>query len=858
MEYLLKLLRPLFRRSYTHPYTVLILSILVAIFSGYYALHLKIDTDIANLLPSSNHAVQALNRLKETVGGGTALQVAIKSPSFEDNLAFAQALISRADTMVDGKTGEHFVERVEFHKNTEILKDNALYLATDQELDEITNYLKNRLREAKEKANPFYVDLGIGESSADQDTSKKDIGKFLNAYDQLIPKEYPISNDSTVMAVNFYPSGSSSNLAYIRRIYQRFRQLVSQMQPDRYNPHMIVKVGGRLDRNLYEINSIKKDVFSSFASGVGEVALLVLLYFFFKKYINYRMGSKKDQRHRLVSHIWRSPLPLLVIGVPLVISIAYTFGITYVVIGQLNTMTAVLFGILFGMGIDYGIHFYARYLEIRATGKNVYAAMMQTYDTMGTAIVTSALTTAASFYILMIARFRGFSDFGFISGSGIILALFCMMFILPAIVVLCERYGLILLNKKEKASLLERKPRRFPFSRTIIWVGLIVCVIVLIFSKNLSFQYNFGELEPKFPEYDAYSNFVSGIGNSEKRNPAYILADNPRDVVKIVHKLREHMKEDTLSPTILDVEALQERFPPTDSAAQAKLKRIAQIRSLLNDPFIKGQKGKALNKLRRAAHTTEPLPLSKIPDYLKERFMTKSGQVGNFIIIYPSVGLSNGRNSIAFEHDVGKVTLDNGKTFYAASTSIVAADMLQLMLGESPKMVVATFVLIVVLMYVSFRSVRWTLIALLPLIVGLLWTFGILMLIGLQFNFYNLVVLPAILGIGEDSGVHLAARYREEGRNSMWNVLSSTGQHISMGSVSTAFSFTSLLFTDHPGLISIGALAGIGVGMTLISALVFLPAMVQYLEDRNWISFDSGSSNVRENSKEEGKQAIVD
>jgi predicted RND superfamily exporter protein len=164
--------------------------------------------------------------------------------------------------------------------------------------------------------------------------------------------------------------------------------------------------------------------------------------------------------------------------------------------------------------------------------------------------------------------------------------------------------------------------------------------------------------------------------------------------------------------------------------------------------------------------------------------------------------------------------------------------MLEHIHDESPYMVIGTFVLVFIFMLWAFRSLRWSLIAMLPLVVGLTWLFGIMIMTGLMFNFYNLVVLPAILGIGEDSGVHLAHRYREEGPNSMWEVLSSTGQHISMGSLTTMLGFAGLLFTNHPGLRSLGEMATIGIGMTLLSALLFLPALIQWLEDRGWIQFD--------------------
>jgi predicted RND superfamily exporter protein len=436
----------------------------------------------------------------------------------------------------------------------------------------------------------------------------------------------------------------------------------------------------------------------------------------------------------------------------------------------------------------------------------------------------------------MFADFRGFSEFGFISGTGILLALFGMLYILPALLVIFdERLNWILISDKEKKEY--DGVHRYPFARTIVTVGLVASAFVVGFSGNLSFQYDFGELEPKFPEYEEFRSFARQVEDSNKRNPAYIVAETNEQVEEIANILKERARVDTVSPTIESVETLQERFPTTEAEEKEKLQKIAQVRELLQDPFLIDREDEELDKLRRASQTTEPVSLDQIPDYLKSRFITKDGEVGRFVIIYPSVGLSDGRQSIAFKDDVSVVTLDSGTEFYASSTSIVAASMLDLMRTESPYMVAATFIFIYFFMLFSFRSFRWSMIAMLPLLVGLLWLFGIMMIFGLQFNFYNLVVLPAILGIGEDSGVHLAHRYRDEGRNSMWQVLSSTGQHITMGSVTTMLGFAGLLFTNHPGLQSIGVMAVIGIGMTLLTSITFLPALIQWLEDKDWIRF---------------------
>ncbi|WP_445664861.1 efflux RND transporter permease subunit [Fodinibius sp. AD559] len=832
MEKILHFFRPLIKFNASHPFWVLGIAILFAVLMGNYALQLKIDTNLANLLPDKNPHVVALDELQNTVGGETAMEVAVKSPSFEDNKRFIEDLIRESLKLYDDEGDRYFFKRSQFRKETDFLENNALYFATPNELTDIKSYLRDEIQKAKEDANPFLVNFD------EEEEESSEVEGFEQSYDALIPSEYPISADSTIAVFKLYPTGSKSNLSYLRRMFASYDSLLTEMNPQQYNAEMEVEYGGRLKRHLSEIDSIMSDVFNSFASGISSVLLLVMFYFSFKKYINYRRGEEEGKERGFWEHLLRLPVPILVIGIPLVISLAWTFGITYFVLGTLNTMTSVLFVILFGMGIDYGIHYYARYIEFRSDGKPIMDSLIETYENTGSAILVSGLTTAFSLFILVLAQFRGFSEFGFIAGSGIILALVSMLFMIPPLLVIFERFNWILFNASEVSS--DRSGslmHRFPFARSIVVMGLLISVGVTLNYQHLKFQYDFGELEPEFPEYAEFNELENQVSSSDKRNPAYILADNEKQVIKILEKLRHRMETDTKSPTILDVEALPERFPPSDTAAKTKLQEIAEVRELLKDPFLVDQEDEQLDKLRRASQTTEKLNINQVPDYFKSQFVTQDGDIGNFVMVYPSVGLSDGEKSIAFKNDVGKVELDSGEVFYAASTSIIAAEMLELMREESPYMVGATFLMVFILMLVAFRSFRWAIIAMLPLLVGLLLLFGIMMLTGMNFNFYNLVVLPAILGIGEDNGVHLASRYREEGKNRMWDVLSSTGQHVTVGSLTTMLGFSGLLFTNHPGLQSLGMMAVIGIGMTLVAALTFLPALIQWLEDTDWIHF---------------------
>ena len=116
---------------------------------------LSIDTDLSNLLPSHYPSVQALEHLRNSVGGENTLDVVIESPSFARNLAFADTLIHDALLLRAPQRPEPFFHGVEFRKNTEFVKQHALYFATPEELDSATVYLERLTWELRRRANPL-------------------------------------------------------------------------------------------------------------------------------------------------------------------------------------------------------------------------------------------------------------------------------------------------------------------------------------------------------------------------------------------------------------------------------------------------------------------------------------------------------------------------------------------------------------------------------------------------------------------------------------------------------------------------------------------------------------------------------
>ena len=223
---------------------------------------------------------------------------------------------------------------------------------------------------------------------------------------------------------------------------------------------------------------------------------------------------------------------------------------------------------------------------------------------------------------------------------------------------------------------------------------------------------------------------------------------------------------------------------------------------------------------------------------LKRRFLGKDGEIGDFIFIYPDVLLRDGKMAIEFARDIHSLSMmdgikaPSGNVYYASSGSIVLADMLLLIQRDVDIAVVLTSVIIILFVFLEFRSLRHTLLVLAPSMVGFLWLFGVQLLFGIKFNLYNIVVLPLIVGYGIDDGVHLMHRYLEEGVGEIATVLRTTGRTVVMTTVTTTAGFSGLVFVHHGGLNSLGDYAILGLGLTMVAALFFLPAALRMLEGR--------------------------
>ncbi|HBP19488.1 MAG TPA: hypothetical protein DEA08_17075 [Planctomycetes bacterium] len=191
-----------------------------------------------------------------------------------------------------------------------------------------------------------------------------------------------------------------------------------------------------------------------------------------------------------------------------------------------------------------------------------------------------------------------------------------------------------------------------------------------------------------------------------------------------------------------------------------------------------------------------------LPPALAERFV---GPQGSYLLrIYPHGNLWNPEELSSFLSEV------RGELPEVSGVPVLLHDSSELMLRSYQQAGWVALAVVVVCLLLLFRSLGPTLLALGALLVGALWTGGLLALCGIELNPANLVALPLLLGVGIDTAVHVVHRAREVGPRAPL-AGTSLGRALFYSGLTSVASFGSLYLADHPGTASIGSTITLGI-----------------------------------------------
>jgi len=792
-----------------HHISIILLSTLLSVGTGFFAMQLRIKADAAGLLPDDYVSVQELNRIKARVGGLGPLMVLVTADDLGRAVDFMHAL---ADSLED----DPLISSIIRGKDSEFLSKNRLLYMKLEDIEEIHGRVEEYIDLEKAKRSPLYFAF-----EDEEEEGGLDFTDLEDRYSQYsldgFEKDYYLTAEKTGVILRLYPTGVITDRKFTNSLFSRLDRLIAEIGPKSFHPSLSTSYEGSF-----------KNASTQYKVVVGDLKATALYAF---------LGVLV-----LISFHFRQVLSPLFIVVPLLMSLSWTFGLTKIVIGNLNQITVCLFAILFGLGIDFGIHIFARYREARRRGMETEDALVETVVHTGSALTTTAVTTSVAFFSLIFSDFKGFSEFGFIVGIGILFSLVAMLVVCPAFIVLAERFHVIRLQQKSIPEHLLRRGR-YPFSILTLCFGLLATGYGLFhtlgpvvktdplridFVTHLGFEYDFKKLRPSLPKMGPQATLPEKL--KETRSPAIILTESREDAMEVVAAVKQIRADRGDTSTIKSVKSVYSALPPQQLE---KLQVINSIRQMLEeeDDLIGDAERAKVDSLRQYLEVEE-LALEDLPTDMTNSFLSKEGKVLDFVMINASVALRDGRNAMRFAREIKKIVTPSGKTYHASSSHIIFAEMLELMLRDSVKAVVITLLVVTLVLLIDLRSFVDTAIVLTPVLTALLWVTGFMYLLDFKVNIYNMVAFPTIIGMGIDNAVHVFHRYRESGKGSLRLVLRTTGLALVATTLTTMVGFAGLLPAQHPALYWIGAVTLLGLGCCFISAVTLLPAVLQLREGR--------------------------
>ncbi len=220
------------------------------------------------------------------------------------------------------------------------------------------------------------------------------------------------------------------------------------------------------------------------------------------------------------------------------------------------------------------------------------------------------------------------------------------------------------------------------------------------------------------------------------------------------------------------------------------------------------------------------ITVNDLPPSIGRGLLDETG-ARNLVMIYPKPGLLSDLGSM----ERFSATLEKISPEITGSVQFGIAWMEEIS-SASKKAALLIFLAVVAFLALSFRSIRYILFAVLPLVVGMIWMLGIYPLIGLKLNPINIAVIPLVIGMGIDFGIHLAHRYRVE--KDIAAVYRYTGKGVFLSAFTTMIGFGSLgLIGSFGSITSMGAILFVGIASCLAAALILLPALLRFDARKN-------------------------
>jgi hypothetical protein len=229
-----------------------------------------------------------------------------------------------------------------------------------------------------------------------------------------------------------------------------------------------------------------------------------------------------------------------------------------------------------------------------------------------------------------------------------------------------------------------------------------------------------------------------------------------------------------------------------------------------------------------------PFGVAELPPEMLEPFTEKDGTRGRILYLEPTTGQNENdlHYLLRWAESFRATRLPDGRVINGSGRSVIFADLLDASLVDMPRSVMLSLFATALMVVILFRKPRAVMMVLGSLGVALIWMMGALAATGVRLSFINFIALPITFGIGVDYPVNVYGRYVQERGQGILAALRGTGAPVLLCSLTTSLGYLALLRAHNQAVRSLGAVAVIGEVTCLMSAVLLLPAVLAWRQQR--------------------------
>jgi predicted RND superfamily exporter protein len=753
-----------------HPRLWALVVLVSTIAAALLAVNLGVDSDVLKLMPPDDPTVQALADLDRTEGGIAFLSIAVTGDDQAKIDAYMADLEPRLEAL-------HEVRYAMWRIDPEVAPRLAVMQLSQADLSQIRDRLRGALALGPAAANPFIAGrlMDLGPLTAKLSTSQT----FNLA----------AAPNSGRMIVR--PAGSAHDIPFARRLMDKVHAVIAESTPEEKGVR-IAWIGGPYRHAIEDVDGIDHDLAWTSIAAIVLISLAILL-------------AYRD---------WRA---VLVIMVPQVVGSVWTLGFAKIAVGSVNMFTSFAVAVLVGLGNDYAIVLFSRYREEKAAGHTTKDAILRSWDRAGPPSLTAALTSAAGFFSLLVAQFRGFQQLGIIIGVGVPLCFIAVVVTAPLL--------LTWLDPEPKGGLLPSKvavdartgPVSYPWALPVLVGSAMLTLVAAVAIPRIHFDFDLSALRAAGLAFDELPPEEQALA---QQSYTPIVVDYP-DAASLTQDYDRITAEIAAGGFPEISRALSIRtLIPVDAPERAAI--IDEIARLAHDPNARYLPSPVQKNLAVLTATPDGKKFSLTADDLPAPLLNLLGaDAGHHRMLLLPTGNMWDLSKSALLASAIREHLPGRKV---AGEYLIQGTLYEWTLKDLPRVGIVALLLVTILMAFDLRRAGATAWGMGVQVAGLIWAGGALVPLGLEFNLVNIVGIPICVGTGIEFAIFLMHRLDDEGPHGVRKAVLTSGLASVLCMVTTLLGFASLLFANSRGIRSLGVLVCAGDAVHAIAGFIMLPA----------------------------------